>query len=340
LETKDLNPPVISEERSSWPKIMLRYRQPNRWRSVFELGVSFLPFAIFWGAAIGCVAFGFWWGLVFTVPAAGFLVRLFMIQHDCGHGAFFASRHADDWTGRLIGILTLTPYDYWRRTHAQHHATSGNLDKRGIGDVATLTVAEYRGLTRWAQLRYRLYRHPVVMFGLGPLWIFLLQQRLPLGLTRAGPGPWVSTMGTNLAIAVLMVSLVWLFGWTTLVLVHIPIVVMAGAAGIWLFYVQHQFEDTHWAVDEDWTFPEAALQGSSYYDLPGPLGWITANIGIHHVHHLASRIPFYRLPEVLRDFPELMAMSRISIRDSLEGVKLVLWDESRRKLVPFRAIGS
>ncbi len=331
----DLAPDVTSNDRP-WPQIMSRYRQPNRWRSTMELVISLAPFVLCWGLAWTSLAYGFWWGLVFTIPAAGFLVRLFMIQHDCGHGAFFAHRQADDWAGRVIGVLTMTPYDYWRRTHAQHHATAGNLDMRGIGDVDTLTVREYQALPKMGRLRYRLYRHPVVLFGVGPLWLFLLQHRWPVGMMRAGVAPWLSTMATNLGIAVLAIAVAWVFGWQALVLVHLPIVIMAAAAGVWLFYVQHQFEETHWAPASDWKFKEAALHGSSYYDLPGILGWMTANIGIHHVHHLASRIPYYRLPEVLRDYPELKAIGRISIADSLAGVKLVLWDERRRKLVSFR----
>ncbi|MBW4656711.1 MAG: fatty acid desaturase [Kaiparowitsia implicata GSE-PSE-MK54-09C] len=328
--------PDVSSNNRPWPQIMARYRQPNRWRSVLELAISLAPFILCWGLAWTSLAYGFWWGLVFTIPAAGFLVRLFMIQHDCGHGAFFAHRQADDWAGRIIGILTMTPYDYWRRTHAQHHATAGNLDMRGIGDVETLTVSEYRALSWSGRLRYRLYRHPIVMFGIGPLWLFLLQHRWPVGMMGSGAAPWISTMATNIGIALLGFALVWLLGWQALVLVHLPIVIMAATAGVWLFYVQHQFEETHWAPASDWQFKEAALHGSSYYDLPGILGWLTANIGIHHVHHLASRIPFYRLPEVLRDYPELKAIGRITIGDSLLGVKLVLWDEDRRKLVSFR----
>ena len=181
------------------------------------------------------------------MPAAGFLVRLFMIQHDCGHGAFFRHRRANDWVGRVIGVLTLTPYDFWRRTHALHHASSGNLDRRGIGDVDTLTVREYLALSRWGRLRYRLYRHPLVMFGIGPAYLFMLQHRLPVGLMRQGWRPWLSTMATNLAIAVIVATLIWLIGVKPFLLVHLPIMLLAASVGVWLFYVQHQFEQTTWA---------------------------------------------------------------------------------------------
>ena len=334
--TIDVLIPAKKPDERSWPKIMSAYRQPNRGRSAFELTVTVLPFFLFWGLAILSVHHQFWWGLVLTVPAAGFLLRLFMIQHDCGHGSFFAHRHADDWIGRVIGVLTLTPYDYWRRAHAEHHASAGNLEHRGIGDIATHTVAEYRALSPLGRFGYRLYRNPIVMFGIGPIWLFLIKQRLPFGMMRSGAGPWVSTMATNVGIAVAAGLMMWVAGPGTFLLVHLPVVLMAGATGIWLFYVQHQFEDTHWDQPENWKFQDAALHGSSHYDLPLVLRWLTGNIGIHHVHHLSSRVPYYRLPEVLRDYPELRNIGRITIWQSLHCVKLVLWDESKRKLISFR----
>lgn len=324
-----------ADERA-WLKILARYRTPHRGRSAFELAVTIIPFAVLWVLSWLSVHYGFWWGLALTIPAAGFLLRLFMIQHDCGHGSFFAHRHADDWIGRAIGVLTLTPYDYWRRAHAEHHASAGNLDKRGVGEITTLTVAEYKALPGWRRLAYRLYRSPLVLFGIGPIWVFFLKQRLPFGMMRDGAAPWISTMATNLAIAAGVAGLCWLVGIGPFLLVHLPIVFIAGAAGIWLFYVQHQFEETHWAQEEDWDFPVAALHGSSHYDLPGPLKWLTGHIGIHHVHHLSSRVPSYRLPEVLRDHPKLAKIGRITLLDSLGCIKLALWDETRQKLVSFR----
>lgn len=334
-----ISPPLQasqSQAEQAWLKRLMPYRTPNRLRSLFELGVTIIPLGILWVLSWAAVEHGYWWGLVLTVPAAGFLLRLFMIQHDCGHGAFFGQRLIDDWIGRVIGVLTLTPYDCWRRSHAIHHASSGNLDARGIGDVKTLTVAEYDARSPWGKFGYRLYRHPAVMFGLGPIWLFVLQHRLPVGMMRAGLVPWLSTMATNAAIAAFAIGLIWLVGWVPFVLIQLPIVLMAGAAGVWLFYVQHQFENTHWSDGSDWDFERAALHGSSFYDLPAPLRWLTANIGIHHVHHISSRVPYYRLPEVLGDFPELRQIGRISVLESLRGVKLVLWDETKRKLVSFR----
>lgn len=329
------HPPVDPDIRR-WTRILAGYRVPDRKRSAFELAVTIIPFCALWGLSALAVQNGFWLGLLLTIPAAGFLLRLFMIQHDCGHGAFFAQRSADDWTGRILGVLTLTPYGYWRRAHAMHHAAAGNLDDRGVGDITTLTLDEYRALSPWGRFVYRLYRHPLVMFVIGPIWVFGLKQRLPVGLMDQGRDPWISTMATNLAIAAMVVVMVWLVGLVPFLLVHLPIVFLAGSAGIWLFYVQHQFEGTHWSKGEEWDFREAALHGSSYYDLPSALNWLTGNIGVHHVHHLSSKVPCYRLPEVLRDFPELKDIGRITITDSLGCVKLALWDENSKRLISFR----
>lgn len=324
------------DSTKAWPQLLAKYRQPRPWRSILEIAVTTLPFAALWAITASSVLQGHWWGLLLTVPAAGFLVRLFILQHDCGHGTLFAQRRLNDWIGRLIGIFTLTPYDYWRRTHAVHHASAGNLDRRGIGDVETLTVEEYRALSRWRKLRYRLYRNPLILFGFGPAWLFVCQYRLPIGLMRAGAQPWVSTLATNLGIVVPIAFMIWLVGLSTFLIVQIPITLMAATIGVWLFYVQHQFEDTHWSNNGEWNFQHAALHGSSHYDLPRPLRWLTGNIGIHHVHHLAAKIPFYRLPEVLEDFPELKDVSRITLLESLKCVKLVLWDENTMRLISFR----
>ena len=328
---------VIDAKR--WQRIFSNYSTPNRLRSIAELAITVLPLALLWAAAWFAFHLGHAWAsLLIAIPAAGFLVRLFMIQHDCGHGTFFAGRSTNDWVGRVIGVLTLTPYDCWRRSHALHHATTGNLDRRGTGDLDTLTVREYQELSRWGRLKYRLYRHPLIMFGVGPAYLFLLQQRLPVGLMRNGWQPWVSTMATNLAIAVIVVVLTWFIGIKAFLLIHLPITLLAATAGVWLFYVQHQFEHTMWDRDESWNLHQAALHGSSHYELPALLRWFTANIGIHHVHHLSSRIPYYRLPRVLRDYPELRDVGRITLLESFACVRLVLWDEAQRRLVSFREI--
>jgi len=315
---------------------LARYRIPSVGRSIVEILITIVPFLALWTSMWAALDVGYWLSLLLALPAAGFLVRLFMIQHDCGHGAFFRHRVTNDWIGRTIGVLTLTPYDFWRRTHAIHHATSGNLEHRGIGDVDTLTVNEYLARSRWGRLRYRLYRHPIVMFGLGPAYLFILQYRLPFGLLRAGWQPWLSTMGTNLAIAILVATVMWFMGVRAFLLVELPITLLGASIGVWIFYVQHQFEDTFWAHEGSWNQHEAALHGSSHYDLPGILRWFTANIGVHHIHHLCSRIPYYRLPRVLRDHPELKGLGRLTLGQSFCCVRLALWDENRRRLVSFR----
>jgi len=321
----------------SWNVALARYRQPDNRRGAFEILVTAVPFVALWSVAALLVTNGYWWaGPILAVPAAGLLVRMFMLQHDCGHGALFSRRALNDWIGRAIGVLTFTPYDYWRRTHAVHHASAGNLDQRGIGDVDTLTVAEYRARSRAGRLRYWLYRNPLVMFGLGPAWLFICQYRLPVGLMRSGWEPWISTLATNACIGGMAALLIWLVGLGPFLLVQGPIILIAATAGVWLFYIQHQFEETHWSQGREWNHQNAALHGSSHYDLPPIMQWFTGNIGIHHVHHLSSKVPFYRLPEVLRDFPALQDTNRIGFRESLGCVKLVLWDEESRRLISFR----
>ncbi len=317
-----------------WLSIVSAYRHPKISRSVFEIAISAIPFLFFWIAAYLALDVGYWLTLLIAIPAAGFVLRLFLIQHDCGHLAFFKTRGANDWVGRVLGVFTMTPYEVWRRSHATHHATSGNLDKRGIGDIDTLTVREFLAMTKWQQIRYRLYRHPLVMFGIGPAYIFFLHQRLPFGHMRE-PRAWVSAMGTNLSMAVLFGAVIYFIGWQAFVMVHVPIVLIAATAGIWMFYVQHQFEDTYWEHSSEWSHQTAALLGSSYYELPKVLQWFTANIGIHNVHHLYSRIPYYRLPEVLRDHPELAGVRRIKFLDGFKECVLKLWDEEKKRLVPY-----
>jgi omega-6 fatty acid desaturase (delta-12 desaturase) len=302
---------------------------------VFEIAVTAVPFALLWFLTWAALSAGYALGLLLAVPAGAFLVRLFLIQHDCGHGAFFRSQAGNDWVGRILGVLTFTPYDYWRRCHAIHHASSGNLDARGVGDVDTLTVAEFRALSPARRFLYRLYRHPLVLFGFGPTYLFLLRHRLPIGMMSKGWRPWLSAMGTNAAILVVAGALVPVMGLKLFLLVHLPILLVAASLGTWLFYVQHQFEHTHWERGEGWSFHEAALRGSSHYVLPPILRWLSANISIHHVHHLASRIPYYRLPDVLREIPALAGLSRVTLKESLGTVRLVLWDEEKRRLVSF-----
>lgn len=319
-----------------WLEILQRYRHPDLKRSVFELIITLVPFVVFWAAACWATSISYWLTLLIAIPAAFFLVRLFLIQHDCGHGAMFKKKATNDWVGRFLGVLTLTPYFAWKRSHAIHHASSGNLDLRGVGDIDTLTVREYRALSPFRRLVYRVYRNPIVLFILGPALLFIFQQRFPVSMMRgAGWRGFVSVMGTNVAIGLIAWGIVSLVGLEQFLMVEVPIIAIAASVGVWLFYIQHQFEDTFWLKTGEWNVHDAALYGSSHYDLPGFLPWLTANIGVHHVHHLYSRIPYYKLPQVLRDFPELATVHRITLMESFRCIKLRLWDEGQKRLVSF-----
>ncbi len=327
---------AAAQSARAWVQALAKYREPVVGRSIFELLVSLLPFLGIWTLAWIILPHSGWLAFALALFNGAFLVRLFIIQHDCGHGSFFRNRQVSDWTGRLLGVLTLTPYDVWRRTHSVHHASAGNLDRRGMGDVHTLTLAEYQAKSWLGRLLYRVYRNPIVLFGLGPGYLFLLQNRLPFGLFRDGWKYWTSAMGTNLAIAVGLGLILWFGGWQALVVIFLPTSILAASFGVWLFYVQHQFEDTNWQREPDWDLHDAALAGSSHYVLPPVLRWFSGNIGIHHVHHLYSRIPFYRLTDVLRDHPELAQAQRLTLWESLKSARLHLWDEGQQQLLSFR----
>ncbi|GAB5437717.1 fatty acid desaturase [Falsiruegeria mediterranea] len=334
FDTSSSRPQPEIRAARDWIKVLSQYRTPNAGRSWFELAVTAVPFVVLWALAWWALSVSYGLAVVLSLVNAAFLLRLFTIQHDCGHGAFFENRTLNDWLGRILGVLTLTPYDVWKRSHSIHHSGAGNLARRGIGDIHTATVAEYREMSPMSQMMYRLYRNPIVLFGFGPGYLFFLQNRLPLGFTHQAKY-WVSAMCTNVAI-VSALAVIWYFGgWAPILLIFVPSTLLAATAGMWLFYVQHQFETAHWDTDEDWQLHDAALHGSSHYILPPVLQWLSANIGIHHVHHLYSRIPFYRLPEVLRDHNVLAQANRMTIRESLNSARLHLWDENSRRLLSF-----
>jgi len=321
-----------------WVKILAKYREPDLFRSVLELSITIVAYVGLWVAVWMAMSVSYWLSLAISVPAAAFLVRLFLVQHDCGHDAFFKNRRVNKWVGRVMGVLTLTPYAVWQKAHAIHHASTGNLDKRGIGDIDTLTVEEYKALSTFKRIAYRIYRHPLILFVIGPAYMFLLDNRIPTKLLRKEGRYWMSAMGTNLAVLILAGVVIYFVGLVPFLMVQLPITIFAASLGVWMFYVQHQFEETVWEESGDWNVHEAALNGSSYYDLPKWLAWMTGNIGIHHVHHLYSKIAFYRLPQVLRDYPELVDVHRITIPESFSTIKLRLWDEKQKKLVPFAAV--
>ena len=307
-------------------------------RSVIQLLTSALPFFALWYVMLWSLEVGYWLTLLLALPTAAFLMRLFMIQHDCGHGSFFRSRAARDAVGSCIGVLTLVPYQYWRKTHAYHHAHAGNLDFRGFGDIDTLTVREYLALSRRSRLAYRLYRHPLVLFLIGPAFHFLIKHRFPWDIPREWREAWRSVWRTNLALAAITVAMALTIGLQRFLLVQLPLTLVACSIGVWLFYVQHQFEETYWHRRETWDFFDAALEGSSHLVLPRPLQWLTANIGLHHVHHLSSRIPNYRLQEVMDAHPELHRVTRVTLKDGLRLATLSLWDEDAVRLIRFRDV--
>jgi omega-6 fatty acid desaturase (delta-12 desaturase) len=302
---------------------------------VWQLTSTAALFAGAWALMYASLAVGYWLTLLLAVPAALLLIRLFIFQHDCGHGGFFRSTRAADIVGSILGVLTLTPYHYWKKTHAMHHATSGNLEHRGFGDIDTLTVDEYLALSRWGRLKYRIYRHPAVLFGVGAVLHFFVRHRLPTIVPRDWTRERRSVLWTDVGLAVFIVLMGMLVGFRQFLLVHVPLMTLSASIGVWLFYVQHQFEPTYWEHDERWNYNAAALEGSTYYRLPRLLQWATGSIGLHHVHHLNPRIPNYRLQEVLDGHPELQQVTSLTLWESLRCVPLALWDERERKLVRF-----
>ena len=294
---------------------------PRLGSALFDLATSIGAYAALTAAMIFAAEISPFLALALAVPAAGFLIRTFIVFHDCAHGSFTRWKPANAMLGRALGVVLFMPFAWWRYKHAVHHATTGDLDKRGTGDVQTLTVEEYRARGWWGRTGYRLFRNPFVMFGLGPLWVVLIGPRL--ATPRMQPRLRRSVLGTDLAIVLLLASLTWLVGWQTLLVVLLPPLLISGAAGIWLFYVQHQFEDAYWQRTEAWNYEEAALQGSSYLKLPRILQFFTGNIGFHHVHHLSARIPNYNLEAAHRDV-SLGAVPTLSLRDGLRAVRLKL----------------
>jgi len=314
-----------------------KFASPSLARSLGQLITALALHAAGWLLMLWLLRVSYILVLLVAIPVSGILVRLFIIFHDCGHGSFFRSRVANAFVGGLIGVLTLTPYDAWRRRHAVHHADTGNLDSdRSLGSFWLLTAGEYEALGPWARLGYRLYRHPIVLFGLGALYHFVVAQRFP---QRVPPSlrrrEWRSVMATNVGIVVVVTAAIALVGWRSFLLVQLPLTVLSGAMGIWLFFVQHQFAHAYWKRSPDWAFHAAALHGSTHYDLPRILHWFTGNIGFHHVHHLNSRIPNYHLEECLEHVPRLQDAPRLSLRESFRCASLALWDENRSLLIPF-----
>lgn len=312
-----------------------KYREAIPARAFMQIVTTAVPFIALVAVMIALANTAYWASLLLAIPAGGLLVRFFIIQHDCGHGSFTPTRTMNDAIGRAMSVLTITPYALWRREHAIHHAGCGNLERRGVGDIETWTVDEYLSKSWFDRARYRVYRNPLFLFGFGVPLYFLVLQRLPWFHGIAAKECWKSVVGLNLAMAVVYGGLGYLIGPMTLLKVAVPIIVVASAAGGWLFFIQHQFEDTLWDNKEDWDFQVAAVHGSSYYVLPKVLQWFTGNIGLHHIHHLNSMIPNYRLQECLDGLPALSKINRLTLTESFACVRLTLWDPARRRLIGF-----
>ena len=320
-----------------WKAIVAKYQKPAVWRGLWQVINTLVPYGLLWYLMYLCVAVSFWLAVPLAMLAGAFLVRLFVIHHDCGHGSFFKSRAANHILGFITGFITMTPYHHWRWEHALHHATSGDLDRRGTGDIWTLTVQEYLEASRWKKFAYRLARNPVVLFLIGPLFVFVIKHRFPS--PRASRRERYSVYWTNLAILVFAVGLSAVFGFWTYVLLQLIVISVAGSAGVWLFYVQHQFEGVYWGRKEEWDYATAALQGSSFYKLPKVLQWFSGNIGFHHIHHLSARIPNYRLQKCQDSEPLFQSVKPITLMASLKSFTFRLWDEQQKRLVGYRALG-
>lgn len=318
---------------AQWRTLVARYHQPSRWRSGWQLINTLIPYAIGLVLMYWSLSISYWLTLALAVPTAGLLVRIFIISHDCGHGAFFKSRRANDIVGGITSFLCLTPYHYWKHEHAVHHASAGNLDERGRGDIWTMTVKEYTNSSMIKKILYRIYRNPLVLFGVGAFSVFMLEYRIPprKGTARDIKSVW----RTNFVLAAVLVLAYFTIGLKAVALIQFPVFLLAAGAGAWLFYVQHQFEDVYWARDKEWDYVAACMQGSSYYKLPRVLQWFTGNIGFHHIHHLSAKIPNYFLEKCHKENPLMQQVHQLSIWSSLACMQYRLWDEERKQLITF-----
>jgi omega-6 fatty acid desaturase (delta-12 desaturase) len=319
-------------QKVRWQTIVAKYQFPDVWRSVWQVANTLIPFFVLWYAMYRSMEISYWLTLLLAIPTAGFMVRGFIIFHDCCHGSFFKTAKANDRLGLLLGIVMLTPYYHWKHEHAIHHATAGDLDRRGIGDVWTMTVEEYMAAPGWKKIAYRIMRNPLVLFTVGSFLAFAVGNRFaPSG---AGRRERSSVIWTNLAMAGIIGWLMFVIGWQAFLLVEVPVLFIACSAGVWLFYVQHNFDPTYWERHDQWDFFQAGMDGSSFYRLPKVLQWFTGNIGFHHIHHLSPKIPNYKLEQCHRENP-LFQIEPLSFMEGFKGLFYRLWDEKRRRLVGF-----
>ncbi len=329
---------AAKNSKKRWRALLAPYEGADNLRSIIQLCVTLVLYGVAWVVLLWTVEVSYWLTALVALPAGGLAVRLVVLQHDCGHGSFFTSRRACDAVGRLIGVPVMVPYDYWRSTHAGHHSHSGNLDRRTGGDVDTLTVEEYEAQDWWGRARYWVVRNPFMMIGVLIMIQFVLIHRFPLGMPRSRRREWRSVWWVNAALVAILAG-IWLFAGAELLLqvliVQGMVMLVAGSFAAWLNHVQHQFEDAYWHRAGEWDFFEAGLRGASWLDLPGPLRWLTASIGLHHVHHLSTRIPNYRLQRCHDENPELWSVHRITLREGFRALHLALWDERSGRLISF-----
>lgn len=323
-----MNTTTNPEEKTAWHKIVAAYAQPDLSRSLWQLINTLIPYFVLFYFAIRSVEISIWLTLPLSILTAGFLVRTFIIFHDCGHGSFFKSQRANNLLGVLTGILVFTAYDRWKHNHAIHHATSGDLDRRGTGDVYTMTVQEYLAAPWWKKFGYRVMRNPIAMLLVGPLLIFVIVERIPLG---KGKREIASVWWTNLALAVIVTLMILLFGWRAYLIVQLTILFFGTSMGVWLFYIQHNFQGVYWERHAQWDYFQASLQGSSFYQLPAVLQWFSGNIGFHHIHHLGAKIPSYNLPRAYKENP-VFHIKPLTLLGSLTCLKWRLYDEANRRL--------
>lgn len=329
--------PVMPEgarQRNPWRAQIAPYTTPDLRRSLLDLATSVVPYLLLWPVMVWSLDVSYWLTLLIAVPASGFLLRTFIMFHDCGHGSLFASKRANTWVGRFTALMVFTPYASWRHSHAVHHATAGDLDRRGEGDVMTMTVAEFNAASLPVRIGYRLFRSPLVLFTFGPIWSFTVYPRMINRSMR--PRIRNSVLLTNVVLAATIAAVCWLIGWQAFLLIQGPMVLIAGGAGVWLFFVQHQFEDTYWETSDQWSYADAALRGSSYLKLPQPLQFFSGNIGLHHVHHLSARVPNYKLQAAHDNVEALRQVPVLTIWDALKAPRLKLWDEQRGRIVTFK----
>jgi acyl-lipid omega-6 desaturase (Delta-12 desaturase) len=326
---KSTNP----NDATNWLGIISKYNYPDLGKSWWQVINSVIPYLGLWVVMYYSLSISYWLTLLLAVLATGFLIRIFIIFHDCGHGSFFKQTWLNKLVGIPLGLLVFTPYHRWHRDHKKHHETVGNLDNRGIGDVKTLTVDEYNNLSDWGRLRYRLYRHPLFLIAIAPLLLFLLQHRIPKAYMNKSQHLYLQL--SNLAIAAAILLLIWLIGFKAFVLIQLPIIYIASVIGVWLFYVQHQFEDVIWVRSQDWDHKTLSLEGSSFFKLPRILQWFTGNIGFHHIHHLSPRIPNYKLPKCHYENEVFHSIKPVTLRTSFKTARLKLWDEHKRRLITF-----